>query len=120
MLRVSLDRFLERHNLTAYRLVKATQGRVARGSVYALARGKDVKRVDLDTLNEVMNALERLTGQSVTPNDLLEVVEAPQEDDTAALLEAGAVDLGAQLAELEKDTPKEELDAWLASFEARA
>lgn len=85
MLRVSLDRFLARHNLTTYRLMKETEGRVARGSVYALARGGEVKRVDLETLGEVMSALSRLTGETVTPNDLLEVVRPPADADAHSL-----------------------------------
>ena len=89
MIRVSLDAFLKRHNLTPYRLTQETRGRVARGSIYALTHGDEVKRVDLATLSEVMRALTRLTGQAVTPNDLLEVREPGQ--DAAARAEALAL-----------------------------
>ena len=74
-IRVSLDRYLERHNLSAYRLANELKGRVAQGSVYAMTRSKTVKRVDLKTLSGVLEALERITGEPVTPNDLLEIVE---------------------------------------------
>ena len=75
--RVSLDRFLKRNNLTTYKLTKEVGGKASQGSVYALSRGNKVKRVDLETLSEVMGALTRLTGQPVTPNDLLEIIEPP-------------------------------------------
>ncbi len=78
--RVSLDRYLLQNKLTAYRLSKEVAGKAAQGSVYALARGEKVKRVDLETLSQVMQALTRLTGQPVTPNDLLEVIEEPVEE----------------------------------------
>jgi DNA-binding Xre family transcriptional regulator len=89
--RVSLDRYLSQNNLTAYRLSKEVAGKAAQGSVYALARGEKVKRVDLETLSQVMQALTRLTGQPVTPNDLLEVIEEPLEEmdaETKAWLDA--------------------------------
>lgn len=120
MLRVSLDRYLRQHDLTAYRLVKETGGRVARGSVYALARGEEVKRVDLETLSEVMAALHRITGQEVTPNDLLEVIEQQSDAEEGALLSSGVQDLAATLADLEGDTAAEEMDAWHGAFEASA
>lgn len=115
---IALKEYLDAHDLSAYRLVQATKGRVAERTVYSLARA-ETKRVDLGVLGEVLNALGKLTGEDVTPNDVLRFVDLP-EDDTAAMLEAGAVDLGHQLAALEKDTPKDELEAWLNSFEAHA
>ena len=76
-IRVSLDRYLERHNLSAYRLANELKGRVAQGSVYAMTRSKTVKRVDLETLSGVLEALERITGEPITPNDLLEIIQEP-------------------------------------------
>lgn len=73
---VTLQRYLKAHGLSAYRLAQAAHGRVSRGTVYALARGA-VARVDLATLGAVMTALEELTGQPVTPGDLLEAVTRP-------------------------------------------
>lgn len=75
--RVSLDRYLKHHNITAYRLAQEARGRVAQGSVYALARGANVKRVDLETLGGVIEALERLIGERVDVADLLEREDAP-------------------------------------------
>ncbi len=114
--RVSLDRYLQQNNLTAYRLSKEVDGKAAQGSVYALARGNKVKRVDLETLSQVMQALMRLTGQTVTPNDLLEVIEEPEtplDEETKAWLDGAAHDMADKLAELEKDVPPEELATWL-------
>ena len=110
--RVSLDRFLERNNLTAYKLTKEVGGKASQGSVYALSRGNKVKRVDLETLSEVMGALSRLTGQPVTPNDLLEIIETPTEmdSDTKTWLDASAADA------LEQDQAPEAVAAWLEAF----
>ncbi len=67
----TLGQYLAAHGLTAYRLAEAAQGRVSRKTVYALARGA-AARVDLATLGAVITTLEELTGQEVTPADLLE------------------------------------------------
>ena len=74
--RVTLKEYLKHRNLSAYRLAQATTGRVAERTVYALAR-PGVKRIDLETLGVVIEALEELTGEPVTPNDLLEVTQTP-------------------------------------------
>ena len=116
--RVSLDRFLERNNLTAYKLTKEVGGKASQGSIYALSRGNKVKRVDLETLSEVMGALSRLTGQPVTPNDLLEIIETPTEmdSDTKTWLDASAADALEQLQALEQDQAPEAVAAWLEAF----
>lgn len=75
----TLNSYLKAHGLTAYRLAEAARGRVSRGTVYALARG-NVSRVDLGTLGAVITALEELTGESVTPADLLTAVTLPEPD----------------------------------------
>ena len=123
-LRVALREYLDRNNLTAYRLVQATKGRVAERTVYGLARG-DVKRVDLETLNEVMAALEGMTGQPVTPNDLLDFAPNPvptgtEQAEEDAQLDASAGDLAEALDELERDVPPEERRAWLEAFDRAA
>lgn len=74
-LRLNLGKYLERRGLSAYRVVKETTGRVAPNTVYDLAR-KPARRVDLETVSEVMSALERITGETVTLNDLI-AQEAP-------------------------------------------
>jgi hypothetical protein len=119
--RVSLDRYLRQNNLTAYRLSKEVAGKAAQGSIYALARGEKVKRVDLETLSEVMQALMRLTGQTVTPNDLFEVIEEPEPVPTEEIearewFDGAAIAMSDRLTEIEKDVPLEELTKWHESF----
>jgi DNA-binding Xre family transcriptional regulator len=118
-LRVSLDRILSARNITTYRLMKQLEGRVSRGTVYSLASG-NVQRIDLETLAGIMAGLEELTGETITPNDLLEVVEAPNPDEDLAWIDSSAADLAAHLADLEKDVPPEELNAWHEAFEQQA
>ncbi len=59
--------------------MKHLDGIVARGTVYSVAAG-DVQRVDLETLSGLIGGLADLTGESVTPNDLLEVIEEPVDE----------------------------------------
>lgn len=79
---LTLRHYLDTHGLSAYRLAEAAGARVSRGTVYALARG-DVTRVDLGTLGAVITTLEELTGEQVTPGDLLTAVTLtePSRDD---------------------------------------
>jgi DNA-binding Xre family transcriptional regulator len=120
LIRVSLDRYLERHNLSAYKLANELKGRVAQGSVYAMTRSKTVKRIDLETLTGVMQALERMTGEPVTPNDLLEVVQEPEPDPEQAWLDSSAADLKATLEEIEANENPNDVTAWVNAFEAVA
>ncbi|WP_293914832.1 helix-turn-helix transcriptional regulator [Deinococcus sp.] len=78
----TLKHYLDTHGLSAYRLAQAAQGRVSRGTVYALARGS-VARVDLGTLGAVMTTLEELTGHEVSPADLLTAVTVTDPDSEA-------------------------------------
>ena len=109
--------YLDTHNVSAYALSKSTD--LAPSTVYALARG-DQGRVDLAVLDKVLAALEQLTGQTVTFNDLLEREATAQDDADAALAEAGLADYAATLAEIDSDVPPEELAAWNAAFEEAA
>ena len=63
--------FLTEHNITPYRVWK--ESGLAQKTVYTLAHDRG-DRADLGTLGALVDALERLTGKPVTPNDLLEVV----------------------------------------------
>jgi DNA-binding Xre family transcriptional regulator len=121
---VRLKEYLNHHNLSAYKLVQETRGKVAERTVYAFARGEKVKRVDLETLGVVMQALTRLTGKPVTPNDLLEVIEEPEplemDEETREWLEMTGTDAMKAIHEAEKDVPPEELAAWLESTQKAA
>ncbi|WP_407543725.1 helix-turn-helix transcriptional regulator (plasmid) [Deinococcus radiomollis] len=69
MMRLNLGGYLQRRNLTPYRLVK--ESGLAQATVYNMAR-VPAQRVDLDTVSTLLKALERLTGEQVTMDDLLE------------------------------------------------
>lgn len=70
-LRLNLGQYLQRHQITAYRLVGEVRGKVAPNTIYSLAR-KPAQRIDLNTVSEVLRALERLTGDRVEITDMLE------------------------------------------------
>lgn len=80
-LRLNLGAYLERRQITAYRLAKEARGQVAQNTVYDLAR-KPARRVDLFTVGRVLTALTRLTGEEVHIGDLLE--EVPEASPQAA------------------------------------
>jgi DNA-binding Xre family transcriptional regulator len=63
--------YLEQRNLSAYALWKVSG--LPRNTVYSISQGKAL-RVDLDTMGKLMYGLEKLTGETVTPNDLFEVI----------------------------------------------
>jgi hypothetical protein len=71
-IRLNLNQFLERHAISTYRVVKETSGKLAANTVYDLAR-RPAQRIDLQTVGQVVTALERITGETVTINDLLEI-----------------------------------------------
>ena len=66
---------LEQHEKTPYALWKASG--VSRTTLYAITGGK-MDGLHFDTLDKLIRGLEKLTGKTITPNDLLEVVrDAP-------------------------------------------
>jgi len=75
----TLRHYLATHGLSVYRLAQAARGRVSERTVYALARG-ETSRVDLGTLGAVISTLEELTGEQVSPADLLTAVTVPGPD----------------------------------------
>ena len=87
IIQLNLSSFLERHAISAYRVVKETSGQLAPNTVYDLAR-KPARRIDLRTVGEVVNALERITGSPVTINDLLEHVSEVEPANVIAPLES--------------------------------
>ena len=87
MLQWKLKGYLDRHGITPYKLWK--ESGLSRPTVYAMA--KPETGAALESLNAVIATLTRLTGQPVTPNDLLEVIEEPLEEmdsETKAWLQA--------------------------------
>ena len=75
-LRLNLGKYLEQHNISAYRVVQVCK--LAPNTVYALAR-KPTKRIDLDTVSAVLAGLETITGENVQLNDLIEDIDAQLE-----------------------------------------
>ena len=81
-LRLNLGSYLKDHQITAYRLVGEVKGRVAPNTIYSLAR-RPAQRIDLNTIGEVLRALERLTGEKVEITEMLE--KGPEEVDLSHL-----------------------------------
>jgi DNA-binding Xre family transcriptional regulator len=69
--KLKVKEYLDTHQKSAYALWKASG--LPRNTVYSLSQGKAM-RLDLETLGKLLYGLEQLTGETVTPNDLLEVV----------------------------------------------
>ena len=72
---MNLGAFVERQNISADRLVKATEGRLAAATVYGLA-SRSAQRIDLETVGTVLDALSELTGTPVQMQDVLETLDA--------------------------------------------
>jgi hypothetical protein len=77
MWRFQLKPFLERHRISAYQLARATTGKLSESTVYTLSRAPQ-KRIDLDSVRTVVTALQEITGQRVTLEDL--ITELPEND----------------------------------------
>lgn len=77
-MQMNLGAFLQRRGISAYRLVKATEGRLAPATVYGLA-SKPSQRIDLATVGTVLDVLSELTGTPVLFQDVLEPVSAAEE-----------------------------------------
>jgi hypothetical protein len=74
MLRLHLKPFLERHRISAYQLARATKGKLSESTVYSLSR-EPQRRVDLNSVGVVIEALGEITGEDVTIQDLIETVQ---------------------------------------------
>ena len=84
-----LRNVLAEHNLRPATVAAATEGRLSRNSVYALARGAEAVR--LETLDVLLPTLRRLTGKDLGVSDLIvwEPDPVPQVDaETRAWLDA--------------------------------
>jgi hypothetical protein len=116
-----LPQYLKAHKLSVSKLDKELSGKVSTRTLYAWGRGAP-ERPDLANLGLVIGALRRLTGQPVTPNDLLEVIETPEpqgmDEETKEWLEASADDMHKAIRAIEKDVPPEELSRWHESMQS--
>jgi transcriptional regulator with XRE-family HTH domain len=68
-LHFNLKPYLERHNITTYRLAKDSG--ITASTLYGLAR-KRTQNIDLATVSRIIDSLQRLTGRKVSITDLLE------------------------------------------------
>lgn len=69
--------YLNSKGITAYRLAKAIP-EVRQATIYRLAAEDAPQSVSFDVLSQVITGLRKLTGQDITPNDLICVVEEPE------------------------------------------
>lgn len=71
MITWKLKSFLEQNNISAYALAKEVAPQLSANTVYSLVR-ETPQRVDLDSLDTVINALRQITKQNVQIGHLLE------------------------------------------------
>lgn len=70
-----VPKILRENGLTAYRFAEVLTGKVNRNSAYDIAAGRS-KRVDRETLYNVVMALRQLTGnQALGVGDLFDLAE---------------------------------------------
>ena len=81
-LRLNLGKYLERHRISAYRVVQVSK--LAPNTVYTLAR-QPAQRIDLDTISAVLAGLQTITGQPVQIADLLEDMDTSPATDNPKL-----------------------------------
>lgn len=115
-----LKPYLERNAITPHKL--ALEAGISPPNLYTLMRGEGAKNVSRATLAKLIGALTRLTGQPVTPNDLLEIIDTPapaqMDSETKNWLDASAADALEYLETLEQDEPPEQVAAWLEAFQS--
>jgi hypothetical protein len=68
--------YLNRKGISAYQLAKALP-ESRQPTIYRLASESPPTSVNLDVLGRVVAGLRDLTGEPVSPNDLLEVIDEP-------------------------------------------
>lgn len=73
--RWKVKEFLDERGLSAYKLTKRTE--LSPNAVYGITRG-ETNQVRLDTLAGLLSGLRDLTGEPVSLEDVLEVVEVPE------------------------------------------
>lgn len=90
-MRWNLDTWLKARGVTRYALAKSMGGN-EKSRLTTLYRMRDPQRIDLNVMAEIVSALRKLTGEDVTPNDLLEFKPDPEphaeDEETQAWLDA--------------------------------
>lgn len=72
-----LHDYLKSRGITPYRLAKAIPD-VRQATIYRLAAKDAPQAVSFGVLSQVIHGLRKLTGQDITPNDLILVVDEPE------------------------------------------
>jgi len=71
-----LKEFLDKHDLTAYRLATTLESHTRAPTIYRLAKDNpELSRVDFKVLATIIDGLRELTGKDVDIKDLLEYVQ---------------------------------------------
>ena len=77
-IKLKFGELLRQRGITPNKLAASGHG-LSRNTIYGLANPpKNRVRLDLDVLANAMSALEKETGQPVSLNDVLEVIEKPK------------------------------------------
>ena len=78
LITLKFGELLRQRGITPNKLAASGHG-LSRNTIYGLANPpKNRVRLDLDVLANAMSALEKETGQPVSLNDVLEVIEKPE------------------------------------------
>ena len=94
-----LKPFLEHYRIRPATLAQEVRGQLSQNSVYNLVQDEPPARLQLDTLDTVLNALSRLQGRRVELDELLEHSLEPDPEptdvdaETRAWQEAGVAEL---------------------------
>lgn len=76
----NLENWLKTRGVTKYELAKSMGGN-EKSRLTTLYRMRDPQRIDLGVMAEIVSALREITGEEVTPNDLLEFRPDPEPED---------------------------------------
>ncbi len=76
----NLENWLKTRGVTKYELAKSMGGN-EKSRLTTLYRMRDPQRIDLGVMAEIVSALREITGEEVTPNDLLEYRPDPEPED---------------------------------------
>ena len=105
--------YIEQNAITPHKL--ALEAGISPPNLYTLIRGEGARNVSRTTLAKLIGALTRLTGQPVTPNDLLEVIETPEQSATNpdSDVQTNPQDAGHVLRAAESSVSSLALNTWL-------
>lgn len=78
MIKFKLDRLLEENNITRNAL--AREAKIRPNVVYEMCNN-ETKRIELKTLDKILETLNRMTNRPINVSDIIEYV--PDDDDAA-------------------------------------